>query len=478
MKDAINIPLSRTTMQLITKSLIAGTVLSLGSGFGTGIGIASVSAETHLMFNTSAQFNYNAYPWHQSFNLLWETLMSIRTRIGIWPTDTWTNYDDIELIFNNLKSAYGNVSPNGFDQDKWALPFLQHGKELYSQAKSYEGKNNTLASEMYLCLQILISLFRRTASVFRLGWFPWVHSNTSHSSLKKACWDLEKQTYERGLALAHYSFETVNIPFKLKPHDSVYDTIPIYVNYALSKGKRNGGSNRTKAKTVILVCGLDRYRSGQLTNVQLLLSLGMNVITVDMPGTGDAPITGRDTGADTLLWRQLLDWIEANAGAKGFDKDNLWAWGTSTGSYWSIKLSRAEKNRLKGVLAQGAASHYTFTRDWLESADHLSYAVDLWAPLASTFGYVDDKHAFADVASNYSLLNQGVLDQDAAKLLSINGVEDTTFPIDDTLILSYYGKGAFLRMAPGFDHMGEPAATEWLQNFWAAVADGSVANKY
>lgn len=137
------------------------------------------------------------------------------------------------------------------------------------------------------------------------------------------------------------------------------------------------------------------------------------------------------------MWKTILDWVEEHADTYAIDTQNMHAWGTSTGSYYAIKVSRSERLRLTSVLSQGQASHYAFEPDWLQAADSLAYPVDLWGPLASAFGYsYDTKHDFAQVARNYSLVAQGILDQPSAPITLVNGVEDTVFPVDDTTIVT------------------------------------------
>ena len=251
------------------------------------------------------------------------------------------------------------------------------------------------------------------------------------------------------------------------PADQLADTIKLYVHYP---EKKKAVKPR---KTVLMIGGLDHYRAGQSLTLDTLLPLNISVINVDMPGTGDAPINGKDPNADAAYWKAILDWIYANGEEKGFDLDDLWVYGTSTGSYWAIKLAYgSEKERIKGVFAQGGTTHYTFTRDWLESADKLAYPVDLWGPLASTFGYVGDHETFADIAGMYSLRDQGVLSSKPARLIGVNGVDDTVFPIDDYLLLAYNGTGAELRLFPGNGHMGEPGAGEFIGEFWSGFAQG------
>ncbi|PWN50384.1 alpha/beta-hydrolase [Violaceomyces palustris] len=221
------------------------------------------------------------------------------------------------------------------------------------------------------------------------------------------------------------------------------------------------------APLVWIVTGLDHYRTFATETATRLVSLGYSVLIHEMPGTGDCPIEGKEIEADVALWSSVLDWVYGQP-AK-FDTKKVIAWGLSAGSYWIVKASRRESKRLRSVVSQGTFSHYAFKRDWLRAVDFLEYPVDLWRPLARSFGYTD-KNEFADHALNYSLVNQGIIDQPAAPLLAVNGLDDTVFPIDDQIVLLTHGMGAAARWFPKQGHMGEPPATEFLFNFFKAQA--------
>lgn len=79
-----------------------------------------------------------------------------------------------------------------------------------------------------------------------------------------------------------------------------------------------------------------------------------------MPGTADSPITGRDDLAKEAYWTDIVDWILSKPDR--YNADCVSFWGISTGSYWALRASRVEKDRLRRVVSQGTASHYTFTR--------------------------------------------------------------------------------------------------------------------
>lgn len=290
----------------------------------------------------------------------------------------------------------------------------------------------------------------------------------SESKSKKEAFQLEKQSYELGVKYytPTIAFETVDIPFPTAPDGAYNKTIQGYIH-----ANRNWtDQGDAKQKFVLLVGGLDHYRPGQWDNVQDLLGANFTALVIDMPGTGDAPISGKNSTWDAELWKTVLDWVSANADKYAIDTNFLYGWGTSTGSYYAIKLSRAEHARLKGVLTQGQAAHFAFKPDWLSSADYLAYPVDLWGPLASAWGYsYETKEDFAKVSSNYSLLSLGVLDSESCLTTVVNGLDDGVFPIDDALLATTHAAGSFARLFPGQGHMGEPASGAWVTQFWKDV---------
>ena len=97
-----------------------------------------------------------------------------------------------------------------------------------------------------------------------------------------------------------------------------------------------------------------------LEQVTALTSYGFTAVVVPMPGTADSPVTGRDESAKEAYWTSIVDWLYSKQDL--FKSDCISFWGISTGSYWALRASRVEKDRLRRVISQGTASHYAFTR--------------------------------------------------------------------------------------------------------------------
>jgi pimeloyl-ACP methyl ester carboxylesterase len=141
-------------------------------------------------------------------------------------------------------------------------------------------------------------------------------------------------------------------PLLPSPDANISNPIPLHLFQA---------ANATLPQPVVLIItGLDHYHTFLLEPINALTSYGYAVLATPMPGTGDSPITARDPHADSLYWSAIVDWIQSKPDL--FDPACISVWGVSAGSYWAIKASRLEKDRLRRVVSQGTASHYTFTR--------------------------------------------------------------------------------------------------------------------
>ena len=100
----------------------------------------------------------------------------------------------------------------------------------------------------------------------------------------------------------------------------------------------------------------------------------------------------------------------------------------------------------------------------------MEYPFALAEALAYKFGYRGDNAvaAYAADGSKFSLLASGVLDQPSCKLLIINGMEDSIFPIEDSLIVGLQGDKKDIVARGNRGHMGNPGAEDllysWIDN--------------
>ena len=190
------------------------------------------------------------------------------------------------------------------------------------------------------------------------------------------------------------------------------------------------------------------------------LAAGLAVLAIDMPGVGDAPIPGSETGEE--LWNGVFDWIAAEP---GLDERRIALVGSSTGGYWATKLAHTHRDRIAAAVNHGGPAHLAFEAGWIARASRGEYPFELAETLASAFGRTTAAE-WLDYAPRLSLLDQGVLDRPSAPLLCVNGIDDSIFPIEDMYLLLRHGGAKSARFFPG-GHMGHdpnlfPTIVNWI----------------
>lgn len=203
---------------------------------------------------------------------------------------------------------------------------------------------------------------------------------------------------------------------------------------------------------VLIVTGLDGYRTELAVWQQGWLSKGVGTVIAEIPGTGDSPALRSDPTSPDRQWSSVLDWI---ATQKQLDNKKVIVWGFSTGGYYSLRMAHTHHDRLFACISLGGGAHHMFDREWLENISKLEYPFDLAEILAFKFGY-PDLQSFIKESSKFSLLNDGTLQKPCTKVLLVNGNNDEIFPIDDMFVALENGQPKLARMVKGKKHMGEP----------------------
>jgi pimeloyl-ACP methyl ester carboxylesterase len=195
---------------------------------------------------------------------------------------------------------------------------------------------------------------------------------------------------------------------------------------------------------------------------------------IDMPGTGESPITFTDADA-ARSFSVLIDYLLTR---KDIDATRLGVWGGSYGGYWAAKLAFVEAQRLKGAVFHGSNVHYGFQENWLRPALTEKAAAAIFGPIGlfqarSKAMGVNSLEEFLKVAPSLSLLQQGLLDQPSAPLLAVNGKLDDQAPVEDIYLLMEHGNPKEARIYPKGGHMGRSAEvkdeeiatmiTDWLK---------------
>jgi pimeloyl-ACP methyl ester carboxylesterase len=226
--------------------------------------------------------------------------------------------------------------------------------------------------------------------------------------------------------------------------------------------------------TLILLTGLDAYRTELAVWIEGFSRLNVATIVLEIPGTGDSPADPSDPKSSDRVFSTLLDWIDTQ---NELDPARRACWSFSTGGFYGIRLAHTHHQRITGVVAHGGGCHYMLSPEWLSKVNHLEYPFDLATTLAYKWGYGDDLETFKrEAQSKFSLLNDGTLDSPkCARLLLVNGTADEIFPVDDYYLCLQHGAPKEVRLVEGRKHMGEPESffviLEWLYGVFGIHAD-------
>ncbi len=114
---------------------------------------------------------------------------------------------------------------------------------------------------------------------------------------------------------------------------------------------------------LLLISGLDGYRTDQTSFVEAHLDRGFAVVGVDIHITGDSPAIRNDSENPDRLWSSVLDWIETQ---ELMDGNRVLARGLSTGGYYAMRIAHTHKDRLVASVSHACAYHHMFDPRWIE----------------------------------------------------------------------------------------------------------------
>ena len=130
---------------------------------------------------------------------------------------------------------------------------------------------------------------------------------------------------------------------------------------------------------VLAIGGLDAYKEYWGERVSAFLKLGLGVLCLDMPGTGESPI--KIDYADRI-YSAIIDYPVTR---QDVDAKRLAVIGASWGGYWASVLAFTEKDRLIGSVNWGGRHRY-FQQEWQEKAlGTREYLFDLFAARAAVY---------------------------------------------------------------------------------------------
>ncbi|KAF2083758.1 alpha/beta-hydrolase [Saccharata proteae CBS 121410] len=388
-------------------------------------------------------------PHHESFKQLWETKWKKPAEMGVYPF-MFGAAKDFQPIVDRMTQL---DMREPYDWDAYAEVFRPQAEHLTSIAEEAEkAGEKEKASEYY----------KRASAVWRISRFP-----APRSEKQRYAWQEGKKAILKGFSLQEHPVHEVLVPHK-HAIAGEGDHIPIFHQIPTSASKAS------PAPLVIIITGLDGYRTELAVWTEGWRRNGVATVVVEIPGTGDSPAKADDPTSPDRQWSSLLDWVDTQ---EAIDNKKVCVWAFSTGGFYAIRMAYTHPGRLAGVVALGGGTHHMFDPEWLDNVNHLEYPFDLANTLAYKFGYGDDIKRFKKEASaKFSLLNDGTLDKPkCARLLLVNGTEDEIFPIDDYYLALMHGPPKEARFVKGVKHMGEPESffiiLEWIYNLFGIEAN-------
>ncbi len=400
---------------------------------------------------STASQSRNGFPYfshHDSVSKLWNEKWRSLCATQIYPF-TDANVDDFDPIFAELIEVSADDTGILFRPDDYAKPFLPVGERLVSEAEAAEASGSTdEARDKYL----------RAAAVFRIARFP-----INRSVLSQQAWESGKAAYERGGVLLDPPSTPIDVPFTQADTDAgdLDVAIKTYLRVPTGDRPKNGWP------VVLFICGLDAYKTDHTPRTQEHVDHGCATLSLEIPGTGDCPAAPYDPTSPDRLMTSVIDWVVEHAEEHGFDPTRIIARGISTGGYYAFRIAHTHADRLFAVVAQGGSAHHVFDAEWIGAQNQMEYPFALADALAYKFGYRDPDPAtalgrYTAEAHRFSLIDSGVVGTPTCKLLVINGMEDSIFPIEDSLLVAAEGDKKDLMARGNRGHMGNPGAEDLL----------------
>ena len=233
--------------------------------------------------------------------------------------------------------------------DAYTETFFPKCEQLTEQAdEALKSKDRATASSLYL----------RVAALYRISRFPIINS-----AVKRQAYEAQKSAYLK--ATSHWidRLTEQNIPHTTATEEEGKE-IPVYVRVPVT------ASAAKPVPCVLLITGLDGYRPDNTQRTAEFASRGWATVIVEIPGTADCPADPKDPNSPDRLWDSVFQWMRQQ---KIFDMKNVTAWGLSCGGYYAVRVAHTHKDKLRGVVAQGAGLHKWFDPSWLATVDGHEY---------------------------------------------------------------------------------------------------------
>lgn len=397
-------------------------------------------------------FPYFAH--HDSVSSLWSQKWRPLCAAGTYPFGEG-KVSDFDPIFARLTETSDDDAAMLYRPDDYAKPFFPVAQQLAAEAAEAMAKGSPAQAR---------DLFLRAAAVYRIARFPINRSALSHEA-----WLEGKAVYEMAGQLLDPPSLPLEIPFTHVDLSAGDRDIGIQAYLRLPKGEKPAEG----WPVLLFICGLDAYKTDHTPRTQEHVNRGFATLSFEIPGTGDCPAAPNDPESPDRLLSSVIDWVSANASKYSFNLERVVARGISTGGYYAFRSAHTHAERLFAVVAQGGGSHHMFDAAWIHAQNQMEYPFALADALAYKFGYRDADpetaiSRYAVESHKFSLVDSGIVGTPTCKVLVINGMEDSIFPIEDSFIVAYQGHNKELVVRGDRSHMGNPGAEkilyEWIDN--------------
>lgn len=404
---------------------------------------------------TTAELLRDGYPYfdhHDAVSLLWARKWRPNCVAGRYPF-TDAEVEDFDPIFAELVEVSDDDPAILNRPDDYAQVFLPVADRLAATGRQLHA-DQALADARDLLL--------RAAAVYRIARFP-----INRSPLTQYAWECGRESYDLGGLLLDPPSLGVQIPFTHADptRGDAPAPIPAYLRMPQGDAPRSG------YPVVLFICGLDAYRTDHTPRTQAHVDRGFATLSFEIPGTGDCPAAPGDPESADRLMTSVLHWVAGQAGTRGLDPDRIVARGVSTGGYHAFRAAHTHADQLLAAVAQGGGAHHMFDPAWIQAQNQMEYPFALADALAYKFGYRDDDPAvalerFTADAQRFSLITSRVIDRPSCRLLAVNGMEDSIFPVEDSILVAEAGSHRDLLLRADRGHMGNPGAEdavyEWI----------------
>jgi pimeloyl-ACP methyl ester carboxylesterase len=286
------------------------------------------------------------------------------------------------------------------------------------------------------------SLYLRAAAICRIARFPAINS-----LLRESIWSIQKLTYA---AATESTKDPTQLIFITHRYAAVGDGFLIPLSY------KQPSQTTQPVPVIVCISGHDGSRIDfTVRSMDYFTAKGWAIIGIEMPGCGDCPASKTDATSPDRLWDSLLDWIQAQP---ELDEHNVCIWGLSTGAYYSLRAAHTHSHRLRGAVAQGLWAHIALSPEWIDIMDSGEYPTSLTRSLMHKFGFDNIGEMKQNAQKKFSLVESGILHKPCTRLLLLNGMDDTVYPIEDSMLVLQYGGPKEARFIPSKGHLGEPEA--------------------